>query len=134
MVKLFSNLNLIIFMLILSIACFPCFAPAFCRVGIQFCYSQIISTGNTQLLTILKLFRVVVIVFADRFRELRMFSEPKLKQADLGEKLGMSQRKVSRLETGSTEPTTDEIVKICRFFNVSADYILGLTDEFKRLK
>lgn len=85
-------------------------------------------------MTILKLFRVVVIVFADRFRELRMFSEPKLKQADLGEKLGMSQRKVSRLETGSTEPTTDEIVKICRFFNVSADYILGLTDEFKRLK
>lgn len=82
----------------------------------------------------LKLFQVVIIVFADRFRELRMFSEPKLKQADLGEKLGMSQRKVSRLETGSTEPTTDEIVKICRFFNVSADYILGLTDEFKRLK
>lgn len=48
----------------------------------------------------LKSFQVVVIVFADRFRELRMFSEPKLKQADLGEKLGMSQRKVSRLETG----------------------------------
>ena len=69
-------------------------------------------------------------MFADRFRELRMFSEPKLKQADLG----MSQRKVSRQETGSTEPTTDEIVKICRFFNVFADYILGLTDEFKRLK
>ena len=71
---------------------------------------------------------------SERFRELRIFTEPRLKQAELGEKLGMSQRKVSRLETGSTEPTTDEIVAICRFFNVSADYILGLTDEFKRLK
>ncbi|HIW85673.1 MAG TPA: helix-turn-helix domain-containing protein [Candidatus Eubacterium faecipullorum] len=73
-------------------------------------------------------------MFSERFRELRIFTEPRLKQAELGEKLGMSQRKVSRLETGSTEPTTDEIVAICRFFNVSADYILGLTDEFKRLK
>lgn len=73
-------------------------------------------------------------MFSERFRELRIFTEPRLKQAQLGEKLGMSQRKVSRLETGSTEPTTDEIVAICRFFNVSADYILGLTDEFKRLK
>ncbi len=76
----------------------------------------------------------MVCVFSERFRELRIFTEPRLKQAELGEKLGMSQRKVSRLETGSTEPTTDEIVAICRFFNVSADYILGLTDEFKRLK
>ena len=73
-------------------------------------------------------------MFSERFRELRIFTEPRLKQAELGEKLGMSQRKVSRLETGSTEPTTEEIVAICRFFNVSADYILGLTDEFKRLK
>lgn len=73
-------------------------------------------------------------MFSERFRELRIFTEPRLKQAELGEKLGMSQRKVSRLETGSTEPTTDEIVAICRFFNISADYILGLTDEFKRLK
>ena len=70
-------------------------------------------------------------MFSERFRELRIFTEPRLKQAELGEKLGMSQRKVSRLETGSTEPTTDEIVAICRFFNVSADYILGLTDNSK---
>lgn len=70
-------------------------------------------------------------MFAERMRELREFTEPKLKQEELGKRLGMSQRKISRLETGDVNPTPEEIVQICKFYNVTADYILGMTNELK---
>ena len=72
-------------------------------------------------------------MFSERFRELRLFETPKLNHTELGKRLKMTQRKISRLETGATEPTTDELVRICRYYNVSADYLLGLTDEYKTL-
>ncbi len=52
-----------------------------------------------------------------------------LTQAQIGKIMNMTQRKISRLETGQSEPTTDEIILFCRFYKVSADYILGLTNK-----
>ena len=57
-----------------------------------------------------------------------------LTQEEVGKCIDMSQRKISRLEKGDIKPTPDEIVRICKFYNVSADYILGLTNEYRRLK
>ncbi|WP_296969096.1 helix-turn-helix domain-containing protein [Eubacterium sp.] len=71
-------------------------------------------------------------MFAERMKELREFTEPRLKQEDLGKLLNMSQRKISRLETGAVNPTPEEIVKICKFYKVSADYILGLTNDINK--
>ncbi len=71
-------------------------------------------------------------MFAERMRELREFTEPRLKQEDVGKLLNMSQRKISRLETGAVNPTPEEIVKICKFYKVSADYILGLTNDINK--
>ena len=65
--------------------------------------------------------------FHERLRELRELKG--LNQTQLGKLLNMSQKKISRLETGQTEPTTKEIIEICKFFKVSADYILGLSDK-----
>lgn len=65
--------------------------------------------------------------FHDNLRELRETKE--LTQEQLGKLLNMTQRKISRLETKSTEPTTDEIIQICKLFKVSADYILGLSSK-----
>lgn len=50
-------------------------------------------------------------------------------QEELAKVLFMTQRKISRLECKVSEPTTDEIVSICKFFNKSADYMLGLTNK-----
>lgn len=74
----------------------------------------------------------VIKMFAERMKELREFTEPRLKQEDLGKLLNMSQRKISRLETGAVNPTPEEIVKICKFYKVSADYILGLTNDINK--
>lgn len=64
----------------------------------------------------------------ERIRMLREEYETPLTQAQLGEKLHMSQRAVSRLETGEAHLQDDDIIAYCNFFNVSADYILGLPD------
>lgn len=71
-------------------------------------------------------------MFAERMKELREFTEPRLKQEELGKILNMSQRKISRLETGAVNPTPEEIVKICKFYKVSADYILGITNDINK--
>lgn len=65
--------------------------------------------------------------FHERIRALREDSD--IKQKDIAKLLNMNQRKVSRLETKATEPTPDEIIRYCKLFDVSADYILGLSDK-----
>lgn len=65
--------------------------------------------------------------FHERIRALREDND--IKQKDIAKLLNMNQRKVSRLETKATEPTPDEIIRYCKIFNVSADYILGLSDK-----
>lgn len=57
-----------------------------------------------------------------------------IRQEDLGKKIGLTQRKISRSERGDTQPTIEEIKKICIFFNLSADYMLGLSDEPRQIK
>ena len=65
--------------------------------------------------------------FHERIRALREDSD--IRQEDIAKLLNMNQRKVSRLETKATEPTPDEIIRYCKLFDVTADYILGLSDK-----
>ena len=44
-----------------------------------------------------------------------------------------TQRKISRLETGQSEPTLQDIKQYCYYFDNSADYILGFTNIPKPL-
>ena len=55
--------------------------------------------------------------------------KPPINQTELGEILGMNQMKISRMERGETEPSLQDLVKICTLFHISADYLLGLIDE-----
>lgn len=65
--------------------------------------------------------------FNERIRALREDND--IKQKDIAKLLNMNQRKVSRLETKAKEPTPEEIIRYCKLFDVSADYILGLSDK-----
>lgn len=69
--------------------------------------------------------------FNERIKGLR--EDKDLSQTELGIILNMTQRKVSRLETGESEPSLQDIKQLCHFYNLSADYILGYTDEIKPL-
>ena len=70
--------------------------------------------------------------FNQRLKDIR--EDKDLNQTQFGKILDMSQRKISRLETGVTETTTEEIKKICKNFNISADWLLGIIDEPKPIK
>ena len=54
-----------------------------------------------------------------------------LNQTQLGKSVGMTQRKISYIECGNCEPSIDDIIALCRFFKVSSDYLLGLSDDVK---
>lgn len=65
-------------------------------------------------------------MYGERLRELR--TERGLTQKQLAEKLGLTQKNVSKYELEKLDLNTETIVKICRFFGCSADYLLGLSD------
>ena len=65
-------------------------------------------------------------IFADKLKELRL--EKGLSQDELAKKIGLTQRKVSKLETMQLNPSAQVIVDIAKFFAVSTDYLLGLED------
>ena len=52
----------------------------------------------------------------------------KLKQSELAEKLGVTQRKVSYWETEKVEPSLADLWKIADFFNVSVDELIGRSE------
>lgn len=62
--------------------------------------------------------------FGEKIKNLR--EDQNLTQSDLGKALNMTQRKISYLELNRYEPSIQDIVEICRFFNISADYLLGI--------
>jgi len=59
----------------------------------------------------------------ERIRLLR--EERELNQTELGEAVNMTQRRVSYIENNRYEPSVDDIRAFCKFFNVSADYLMG---------
>ena len=65
-------------------------------------------------------------MYGERLRELGC--EKGLTQKQLAEKLNISQKSLSKYERESLDLSTELIVRICRYFQVSADYLLGLDD------
>ena len=52
-----------------------------------------------------------------------------MSQRDASAGLGISQALLSHYETGSREPGLDFFARICDYYNVSADYLLGRTAD-----
>ena len=65
--------------------------------------------------------------FGEKVKCLREQAE--LNQTQLGEATHMTQRKISYIERDKFEPSLEDLVALCRFFDVSADYLLGLNDK-----
>lgn len=53
-------------------------------------------------------------------------------QQQVAEKIGITQRKYSYIETGIQQLTAEVLVPLARFYDVSVDYLLGETDCPKR--
>ena len=64
--------------------------------------------------------------FQERLRELRI--EKGLKQRQLAEILQTTDDSIFSWEKGRSQPSIEFLCKICVYFGVSADYLLGLED------
>jgi len=65
--------------------------------------------------------------FAARLGELRQ--EQAMNQRQVANDLGVSQAVLSHYENGLREPKLEFISKVCTYYDVTADYLLGISDD-----
>ena len=65
--------------------------------------------------------------YLKRMRDLR--EDRDLLQREVAEILGTSQTMYARYERGANELPVHHLITLCRFYGVSADYFLGLSDQ-----
>ncbi|MFR7796008.1 MAG: helix-turn-helix domain-containing protein [Oscillospiraceae bacterium] len=64
--------------------------------------------------------------FSERLKELR--AESGLSAMALGKSIGVSDMAILRWENGKSDITGEKLKKLAEFFNVTTDYLLGLTE------
>lgn len=57
-----------------------------------------------------------------------------LTQAEVGKILNKSQQGYNHIEAGRAELKIDDLVKLCQFYNLTTDYLVGLSDQPQKIK
>ncbi len=57
-----------------------------------------------------------------------------LTQTQVGKVLNKSQQGYNHIEAGRAELKIDDLVKLCQFYDLSADYIIGLKNKVTSYK
>ena len=70
--------------------------------------------------------------YRQRIRNIREDSD--LTQSQIGKLLNKSQQGYNHIEAGRAELKIEDLIKLCKFYNLSADYLIGLTDKKKSYK
>ena len=65
----------------------------------------------------------------ERFKIRELRKDKGLTQKQLAELINKSPTGVASWEQGLSEPSVNDIRSLCKIFEVSADYLLGLEDE-----
>ncbi len=66
-------------------------------------------------------------MYGERIKELR--KERNLTQVQFAKLINTTQKNISKYELELLDLNTETIILICKTFNISADYLLGLEDE-----
>jgi len=64
-------------------------------------------------------------LLGERLKDLR--DELNLGQKDMGKKINLSSSAYGYYEQGRNEPSLETLIKLAKFFDVSTDYLLGLS-------
>ena len=70
--------------------------------------------------------------YRSRLREVR--EDRDFTQAEIGKLIDKSQQGYNHIEAGRAELKVEDLVKLCRFYDLTADYIIGLIDKPKSYK
>ena len=65
--------------------------------------------------------------YRERLRNLR--EDRDLTQAQVGAVINKSQQGYSHIESGRAELKIEDLITLCQFYGVSADYMIGLKDR-----
>ena len=57
-----------------------------------------------------------------------------LTQAEVGKILNKSQQGYTHIAAGRAELKIDDLVKLLQFYNLTADYLVGLSDQPQKIK
>lgn len=72
----------------------------------------------------------MVITMAERYERIRNLREDSdLTQAELGKQINVPQRTYAYYESGERMIPPQVLIALARFYHVSVDYLLGLTDQ-----
>lgn len=69
--------------------------------------------------------------YVDRLRSIRIDND--YNQVQIAKIINKSQQGYAHLENRKAKFTVEDIIELCKFYDVSADYLLGFTDTFKHL-
>lgn len=70
-------------------------------------------------------------IYAQRIKDLR--EDKDMKQRQIAEILKTTQSYYAQYENEKRPLPIEHLITLCRYYNVSADYILGFTNEPKQL-
>ena len=71
-------------------------------------------------------------MYCERIKQIR--KERNIKQKDVIEYLKMHPTTYKRYESGENKTSLELIYELSKFYNISADYLIGLIDEPKPLR
>lgn len=80
----------------------------------------------------IKVYTYFMDTIGDRLRELR--KSKKLTQSELAEILHLTRTQISSYENSQATPGIEVIISYCRYFEVSADYLLNIKDDIESTK
>lgn len=70
--------------------------------------------------------------YRTRLRSIR--EDRDLTQARIGQILNKSQQGYNHIEAGRAELKIEDLMKLCIFYDLSADYVIGLSDKKRSYK
>ena len=65
--------------------------------------------------------------YRERMRNLR--EDRDLTQKEVGQIINKSQQGYSHIEEGRAELKVEDLIRLCKFYGVSADYFIGICDK-----
>ena len=77
-----------------------------------------------------QLYCSLVMIMAEKYERIRNLREDSdLTQAEIGQKINVPQRTYAYYESGERMIPPQVLVALAQFYDVSVDYLLGLTDQ-----
>ena len=89
-------------------------------------------SSATYKVRVIIIMRCFIMEYYERLKDVREDND--LTQVDIANILGTTRQQVSKWETGTQMMGVDKYIKLARYYNLSVDYLLGLTDTPRKLK